>query len=170
MCRRAGTGRRAAAGFCAALLAAAVVSPGGTAGADFAEGLAAYDAGDLRAAYAAWLPLAEAGDSQAQVALAGLLESGGPGLARDPAAAVAWYRRAAASGDPVAQMNLGERHARGLGLPRDAVRALAWFMLAAEQGQAWAAGRRDALTADLTSAQRAQATALADSLRPAPSR
>lgn len=168
MGRRPGTARRAAAGFRAALLAAAVLFPGGPAAADFAEGLAAYDAGDLRAAYAAWLPLAEAGDSRAQVALAGLLESGGPGLERDPAAAVAWYRRAAGSGDPIAQMNLGERHARGQGLPRDAVRALAWFMLAAEQGQAWAAGRRDALAADLTPAQRVQAAALADQLRPAP--
>lgn len=166
MDRWPGTVRRAAAGVCAALLAAVLLATGPAAAAGFAEGLAAYDAGDLRGAYAAWLPLAEAGDSQAQVALAGLLESGGPGLARDPAAAVAWYRRAAASGDPIAQMNLGERHARGLGVPRDTIRALAWFMLAAEQGQAWAAGRRDALAAGLTPAQRAQAAALADSLRP----
>ncbi len=52
----------------AALLLAATAP---AARADFAEGLAAFDAGDYRGALEAWQPLAEAGDAEAQIALAG---------------------------------------------------------------------------------------------------
>ena len=40
----------------------------GPARADFAGGLAAYDSGDYYGAYLAWLPLARAGDGDAQAA------------------------------------------------------------------------------------------------------
>lgn len=146
-------------------MAASTLGSGRPALADFAEGLEAYDAGDLGAAYAEWLPLAECGDLQAQVALAGILETGGTGLARDLAAAARWYRRAAERGDAVGQMNLGEMYAQGWGLTRDRVRALAWFSLAAAQGRQWAAERRDALLSDLTTAQREAAEALSHRLR-----
>ena len=65
-----GLGGRAAARFLvfAALLLAAAAP---AARADFAEGLAAFDAGDYRGALEAWQPLAEAGDAEAQIALAG---------------------------------------------------------------------------------------------------
>jgi TPR repeat protein len=132
---------------------------------DFAEGLALFDSGDLQAAYETWLPLADSGDVQAQVALAGLLESGGPGVPRDLAAAARWYERAARAGDPVAQMNLAEYYERGLGLAQDRPRALAWYTLAAEQGRGWAGQRRDELTSQLGPADRARATQLQARLR-----
>ena len=135
--------------------------------ADFAEGLEAYDAGDLRSAYEAWLPLAEAGDIQAQVAVAGLLEVGGLRLAPDLPQAVSWYRRAAERGDPVAQMNLGDFYARGHGVPRDRARALAWFSLAAEQGRHWAAEQHARLRAVLPESKVKEAEALARRLRSA---
>ncbi|MEO3430000.1 tetratricopeptide repeat protein [Pelagibius sp. CAU 1746] len=134
---------------------------------EFPDGLAAFDAGDYRNAYEIWLPLAEAGDASAQVALAGLLETGGPGVVRDLPAAIEWYRLAARGGDPVAQMNLGEFLAQGQVVPRDDVRALAWFSLAAEQGQGWAARRRNELHDSLTAGQREQAARLALRLRAA---
>ncbi|NIA67234.1 sel1 repeat family protein [Pelagibius litoralis] len=135
--------------------------------ADFVDGLAAYDAGDLQAAYDEWLPLAQAGDLQAQVALAGLLQVGGFGLARNFPEAVAWYRRAAERGDPVAQMNLGDLYAKGQGVKRDAVRAFAWLSLAAEQGRDWAARQRDALAETMTPEETAEAKALMVQLRAA---
>ena len=147
------------------LLAASGLVPGQSAFAGFAEGVAAYDGGDLRAAYEEWLPLAEAGDNRARVALAGLLESGAPGVPRDMAAAARWYQRAALDGDAIAQMNLGELYARGAGVPRDPVRALAWLSLAAAQGRRWAARRHAALADRLTSEQRAAAAALAETWR-----
>ena len=151
----------------AMILAASTFGSGRSSFADFADGLEAYDAGDLQTAFEEWLPLAEAGDLQAQVALAGILETGGAGLARDLSAALAWYRRAAERGDPVAQMNLGDRYARGAGLGRDPVQALAWFTLAAEQGRHWAARQRDALSETMTPAQRTAAEDLAAQMREA---
>jgi uncharacterized protein len=60
---------------------------------------------------------------------------------------VKWARRArvaavqrsqgrAATGDPAAQFNLGERYHDGLGVPRDYEEALKWFLRSAEQGHA----------------------------------
>lgn len=122
----------------------------------FAEGLAAYDAGDFETVIEAWQPLAEAGHLEAQVSLAEVYLSG-LGVAADPVLAVAWYRRAAESGDPVAQLNLGDLYARGLGAARDPVEAFAWLDLAAQQGKRWAAARRDEIAPQLDAAQRAEA-------------
>lgn len=132
----------------------------------FAEGLAAYDAGDYRTSFEAWQPLAEAGDVEAQVALAGLY-LGGLGVAADAGQALGWYRRAAAAGDAIAQLNLGDLHLRGLGVPRDPVRAYAWFSLAAEQGRRWAAMRRDELAGSLAPCELTEARDLIARLRPA---
>lgn len=160
---------RTAVLVCAILLAASGSLPGrlladGLAD-DFAAGFAAYDAGDLRGAYEAWLPLARSGDSRAQVALAGLLESGGPGLPRDLPAAADWYRRAAEAGDPVAQMNLAQFHVEGKGVERDLQQALVWYMLAANQGRGWAAAQRDRVAGRLGPAARAAAAEQAKALR-----
>jgi len=133
--------------------------------AGFAEGLAAFDAGDLRGAYEEWMPLARAGDSQAQVAIAGILESGGAGLARNLAAAVRWYRRAASGGNAVAQMNLADFYARGVVVPQDMIRAVAWFSLAAEQGRSWAAKRHESLIAKMAPSEREAAELLAVRIR-----
>ena len=132
----------------------------------FAEGLAAYDAGDYRTSFEAWRPLAEAGDVEAQVALAALY-LGGLGVPADAGLAVSWYRRAAAAGDAVAQLNLGDFHLRGVGVQRDPVRAYAWFSLAAEQGRRWAALRRDELAGRLTPCELTEARDLIVRLRPA---
>ena len=110
--------------------------------ADFAAGLAAYDAGDYAVARAAWKPLAEAGNPDAQVAIAGLYAEGA-GVARDDAAAARWFRRAAERGHVTAQLNLGDYYARGRGVPRDLSAAWVWLSLAARQGNRWAADRRD---------------------------
>lgn len=147
------------------VLAASILGSGRSVFADFIDGLAAYDAGQLRDAYEEWLPLAEAGDLRAQVALAGLLQVGGRGMDRDLPAAAAWYRRAAERGDPVAQMNLGDLYAEGQGVERDLVQAVAWLSLAAEQGRLWAAQRRTALVGSLSETQLRAADALSARLR-----
>ncbi len=155
-----------AAAICAAWLCTAepVVAQTGDAEARFAAGLAAYDAGDYRSSFEAWQPLAAAGGVEAQVALAELYMNG-LGVARDPAAAVLWYRRAALAGDPVAQLNLGDLYGRGQGVPRDPVEAYAWFSLAADQGRRWAARRRDELAGQLAPGQLAEARELIDRYR-----
>ncbi len=122
--------------------------------ADFADGLAAYDAGDYAAAVAEWRPLAEQGDAEAQLALAGLYADG-QGVARDPERAVFWYRQAAAQGDAVAQLNLGDHYARGLGVERDLGLAVYWLTLSARQGRLWPKRRIAELERLLTAAERA---------------
>ena len=158
-------GGRAAARILAlaALLLAAGV-PG--AGADFAEGLAAFDAGDYQGALEVWQPLAEAGDAEAQIALAGLYR-GGLGIPADLAAAARWYRRAAEQGEAVAQLNLGDLYSRGAGVPRDLVQAYLWLSLAAAQGRRWADRRRQEVAPAMTAAERAEAERLAEAWRPA---
>jgi TPR repeat protein len=134
--------------------------------AGFADGLAAYDAGDFRGALEAWRPLAEAGDGEAQVALAGLYGSG-LGVPADLAEAARWYRRAAEQGEAIAQLNLGDLHARGAGVPRDLVQAYLWLSLAAAQGRRWPAQRRREIATAMTETQLAEAQRLVESWRAA---
>ncbi len=124
--------------------------------ADMADGLAAFDAGDYATAFEEWRALAEAGELEAQVALAGLYLAG-QGTRTDAAEALRWYRLAADRGDAVAQLNLGDLLNRGLGAARDPVGAYVWFALAAAQGRRWPALRRDEIGAQLSPAQRAEA-------------
>lgn len=122
----------------------------------FAQGLAAFDAGDYRAAVAQWRPLAEAGHAEAQLALADLYRNG-LGVPVDLEAAVGWYRKAAEQGNATAQLNLGDFYSEGIGVPRDLVQAYVWLSLAARQGSRWAQGRRDTLAREMTAAQLADA-------------
>ena len=133
--------------------------------ADFEDGLEAFDSGDLEAAVAEWRPLAESGDIEAQVALAGLYLSG-TGVPADPASAVRWYRLAAERGDPVAQLNLGDLYARGLGVGRDLVQAYLWLSLAIAQGRRWPAARRAQIAPLMSPVEIARAEAQAEAWRP----
>ena len=126
--------------------------------ADFIVGLAAYDAGDFETVWAEWMPLAEAGDREAQVAIAGLYLSG-EGTRRRPREAARWFYRAAEQGDPVAQLNLGALYRDGLGVGQDLVEAYRWFDLAAGQDRRWAAKQRDQLAERLSPAELRKAQA-----------
>ena len=149
-----------------AVLAWLAVS-GASAHADFADGLAAFDAGDYRTAFEEWRALAEAGDAEAQTALAGLYLDG-QGAPADAAEAVRWYRRAAEQGEVVAQQNLGDLYRRGWGVGRDLVSAYVWLSRAAAQGRRWPARRRDEIAAQFTPEQRAEAEARLAARRRAP--
>jgi TPR repeat protein len=56
--------------------------------------------------------------------------------AEDYAQAAEFYRKAAESGNPLAQNNLAALLKRGQGFPKDEVEAVQWFRKAAEQGLA----------------------------------
>ncbi|MCK5275343.1 MAG: sel1 repeat family protein [Alphaproteobacteria bacterium] len=126
-----------------------VLVAGWPARADFFDGLAAYDAGDYYATYLEWLPLAKAGDGDAQSAIADLYLSelltvpAGPNERRRiQRTTVWWYRQAAQCGHTVAQLNLGDLYANGIGVAADPVQAWLWLGLAARAGNAWAAQRQ----------------------------
>jgi TPR repeat protein len=59
-------------------------------------------------------------------------------VGRDYAAAARWYRRAAASGNALAQSTLGDMYYYGRDVPQDFASAATWWQLAADQGVALA--------------------------------
>ena len=77
---------------------------------------------------------AEANNEHAQFNLGGLFEQG-RGVAKDEAAAAAWYRKAAVQGHASAQHNLGLMLGQGRGVANDEAGAMAWIRKAAGQGQ-----------------------------------
>ena len=115
----------------------------------FADGLAAFDAGDYAATHRLWLPLAEQGHVDAQVGLAGLYENG-LGLKPDQAAAASWYGRAAHQGDVIAQLALAGRYEIALGVERDRIAAYAWYAIAAAKDHPFAIKQMARLEAQLS--------------------
>ncbi len=95
--------------------------------------LAAWREGNPAAARALLQPLAEAGDTAAQVLLASLLFNGDGGP-RDPAAALALYQRAAEAGAPEAMMPLATGLANGWAGSPDPAAARRWYEAAARAG------------------------------------
>ncbi len=86
-----------------------------------------------RKQFAATKAKAEKGDTEAQIGLASLY-SRGIGVARDPAKAAKWLRRAADQGAARAQCLLGLCYANGDGVKMDKHEAARWLQQAADQG------------------------------------
>jgi TPR repeat protein len=82
-------------------------------------------------AFMALFASAEAGDAQAQLALAMRYEEG-QGVPQSYAECVKWYTRAAEQGHPVAINNLADKYENGLGVPQDLARALKLYLQAAD--------------------------------------
>jgi hypothetical protein len=94
---------------------------------------AAYDRGKYAVALDLWQPLGEQGNPDAQAGL-GSLYLGGYGVARDEAAAMAWFRKAAEQGHAGGQFSLASLYyAR-----KEYGPAASWYRRAAEQGNALA--------------------------------
>lgn len=83
---------------------------------------AVYKMGQYEEAYAAWLALAEKGNTQGILNVANMLEAG-KGVPRDPAAAVAWWRRGAELDDSLSIHSLSRAYREGLGVPADQAEA-----------------------------------------------
>jgi len=101
----------------------------------FEEGLDAYNEGDYATALKEFLPLAEQGNTDAQVKLGYMYELG-RGVPQDYNEAVKWYRQAASQGHAKAQALLGNMYAKGEGVPQNYPEAMKWWRKAAEQGYA----------------------------------
>ena len=99
------------------------------------DALAAFDRKDYAAAVALFTPLAEQGNTLAQVNLAYLVYEG-DGVDADAEHAARWYRLAAEQGDENAQYNLGVMYENGDGVGRDLQEAVKWWRRAARQGYA----------------------------------
>lgn len=94
----------------------------------------AFDARDFPKARAIWQVLAQQGDDRAAILLAGLLDQGVDGMARDPVAALRWYGVAAERGAPAAEFDVGIMLDSGRGTGRDVAKAATWYARAAARG------------------------------------
>ena len=81
---------------------------------------------DLAAASAAGLPVANYN--------MGIACAEGRAIAKDPATACVYFRRAAERGHILAAFNLGESYRAGTGVRQDYVEAARWYRVAAERG------------------------------------
>ena len=115
------------------LLVSLLVVPVSSYADDLADGLKAYDAKDYKRAYELLLPLADKGNAAAQYRIGVILDAG-HGIKPNPAAAVAYYDKAARSGVPAAAFNLGLLYFDGRGVEKDYASSVRYFSIAAEQG------------------------------------
>ena len=118
------------------ILALLVVSApllGNLAQADFVKGLNAYENKDYATALMEWMPLADAGDSQAQYNL-GWMYKRGRGVPQSDDTAIMWFEMSAQSGHPGAQSTLGSIYYYGEGVVRNELVGAKWYTLAARQG------------------------------------
>ncbi|MEO6697063.1 MAG: tetratricopeptide repeat protein [Gammaproteobacteria bacterium] len=100
--------------------------------ANFHDGVAAYERGDIAKALVAWQSAADQGDALAQFNL-GALYAHGRGVKKDLSEAAKWYRKAAEQGNPLAQYYLGALYDTGDGVGKDTVEAAKWYRRAAAQ-------------------------------------
>ena len=135
---RASRARRAtlAAGF-AALSILACHAPAAD---PLAEGMAAYARGDYTRAVGHLLPLAQAGNAEAQVRI-GTMYYRGLGVREDDSAAFAWFRRAATQGNAHGQRQLADMYVLGHGVPPEELEeadrsAARWYFESAQQDNA----------------------------------
>lgn len=114
-------------------LAVLLGSAAGAAAAELEDAVAAAGNGQHAAAMRRLLPLAAKGDARAQFDV-GFMEAFGWGQPRNPAEALAWYRKAADQGLAVAQHYLGIAYVNGEGVASNYGEAGRWFSRAAAQG------------------------------------
>jgi hypothetical protein len=101
--------------------------------AGFAEGASAYNARNYALALKEIVPLARAGNADAQHLL-GLMYYMGRGVTRDYKQAFSWHEKAAQQGKADAQYVVGAMYYTGNAVPQDQRHAVTWFRRAAEQG------------------------------------
>lgn len=101
--------------------------------ATYEQGKQAYIDKDYARAVKILKPLAEAGDSQAQITL-GLMYDYGHGVEKDAAESIKWYRMAAEQGVPLAQHDVGIRYFQGQGTKQNYLEAAKWWELSANAG------------------------------------
>lgn len=94
-----------------------------------ALGEEAWRRGDLTEAIRHFRVAADAGNAPAQARLADILDK-----AELDEEAVAWFRKAAAQGDPAGLYGLGQMHAAGEGVPKSPQLALRHWQDAAQRG------------------------------------
>ncbi|MGD9638050.1 MAG: hypothetical protein AB7U85_03210 [Alphaproteobacteria bacterium] len=112
--------------------------------ADFAKGLAAYEAGEYKTALLEWTVDAE-NDDVAAMRNIGHMFRWGRGVEKNLITAAYWYKKAADKGFDKAQYNLALLYLDGEGVAKDIKEAVHWLELASSQGHAEASKKLEEL-------------------------
>ncbi len=104
-------------------------------GETYEEGKKAYLDKDYEKALSILKPLAEQGDSQAQVTL-GIMYDFGNGVRKDTTEAIKWYIKAAEQGIPAVQHDVGVKYFQGQDVEQDYLKAAYWWEQSANAGLA----------------------------------
>lgn len=99
----------------------------------FKAGASAFNAQEYKKALEILLPLAEQGDSAAQVQIGAMYEEG-KGVPQDYSKALHWYKSAAAQGDALGEHNLANFYRRGIEVPQNFTEAKRLYQSAALKG------------------------------------
>ena len=122
--------------------------------------------GRFEEARAAFLPLARAGNADAEE-LIGVMYALGLGVERDPVRAFEWYLRSAMKAHPGAQSGVAWYYEVGLGMPEpDLVRAYMWYVLSAIGGDPDAAISMQEVVKKMTPEQIEHGNTLVEDYRP----
>ena len=122
--------------------------------------------GRFEEAHAAFLPLAQGGNADAEE-LIGVMYAMGLGVERDDERAFEWYLRSAMKGHPGAQSGVGWYYEVGRGIPApDLVRAYAWYVLSAIGGDPDAAVSQEEVIKKMSPDEVARARVLVADYRP----
>ncbi len=101
--------------------------------ADYEAGKQAYLKKDYALALEILKPLAEQGDSQAQITM-GLMYDYGHGVEKSPAESIKWYLMAAEQGVPLVQHDIGVKYFQGQGVEQNYLEAAKWWEQSANSG------------------------------------
>ena len=101
--------------------------------ATYKSAMDAYERGEYHLAQRLLIPLANKNHTESQFYM-GMIHDMGLGVARNPNAAVSWYKKAAEKGYHHAQHNLAVAYANGEGVMPNVKVALRWWKRAAKQG------------------------------------
>lgn len=101
--------------------------------AGYDDGIEAYNKADYESALRNLAPLAEQGNSDAQVKV-GILYFNGLGVSKNYSEAGKWFLRAASQGDTTAQRMVAKMHINGEGFKEDYLVAVKWYQKAIEAG------------------------------------
>ncbi len=102
---------------------------------DLDDGQAAYLAKEYEKALNLLKPLAEGGNSEAQVTV-GIMYDYGHGVTANPEEAFKWYKMAAEQGIPVVQHDLGVKYFQGIGTEQNYKEAAKWWEMSSNAGLA----------------------------------
>ena len=127
---------------------------------DIQKGANAYFNNDYATALKEFKPLAEEGNTYAQVLL-GVMYDLGQGVPQDLKEAVRLWRLAAEQGTATAQNNLASMYAKGQGVIQDFVYAHMWWNISASNGDETAKNSKNILEKEMTPSQIEEAQRLA---------